>query len=366
MTTTTEIEKIPMKELHFDRENPRLAEFGITSKSSDDVIIAVLWDVFDVQELIQSIAASGFFPHEPLIVAKEGGKNVVIEGNRRLAAIKILCDSNLAKKIGCDVQPISRNAKSDLQNLPIMRLERQESWRHLGFKHVNGPAKWSSYAKARYIAEVHRDHKIPLEEIANQIGDLHKTVQRLYRGLMILEQAEREKVYNREDRSLTRFAFSHLYTGMDYVGISSFLSLSGKNDESISPVPKSKLSQLGELCVWLYGNKKEGKSPVVQSQNPHLKQLDVVLQNREAVAALRAGADLATALEISRPPKAVFEEALLTAKRELMRARGLLTTGYDDSEDLLMVAGTVASLANDIHDEMERKRNSAKKKRSAK
>jgi len=103
--------------------------------------------------------------------------------------------------------------------------------------------------------------------------------------------------------------------------------------------------------------------PVVESQNPHLRQLDAVLNSREAVAALRGGEDLAAAFELSRPPTAVFEEALLKAKRELQRARAHLTTGYDNSEELLRIAGTVANMADDIYSEMERKQSPKAKAR---
>jgi hypothetical protein len=81
------------------------------------------------------------------------------------------------------------------------------------------------------------------------------------------------------------------------------------------------------------------------------------------VAALRDDNDLAAAYEMSRPPTAVFEESLLKAKRELTRARANLTAGYDDSDELLRIAGTVAELADDVYSEMERKRNPTKKKR---
>ena len=73
-------------------------------------------------------------------------------------------------------------ALKKLKELPVIISNRKESWRYLGFKHVNGPAKWSSYAKAAYIAEVHRKYKVPLADIANQIGDRHNTVQRLNRS----------------------------------------------------------------------------------------------------------------------------------------------------------------------------------------
>lgn len=363
MATTNNPDTLPVMNLHFDRQNPRLAEYGITTKSSDDDVLTVLWEAMDVSELVQSIAASGFFTHEPLIVSKESGKFVVIEGNRRLAAVKVLRDINIAKKKGWDVPVLSNQSRKALENLPVIHAGREEAWRYLGFKHVNGPAKWSSYAKAKYIADVRRAYKISLEDIANQIGDRHKTVQRLYRGLMVIEQAEREKVYDREDRFRQRFAFSHLYTGLDYDGISSFLSLTSDDAESDEPVPIEKLKELGEVCVWLYGSKKSNTPPVIETQNPHLRQLDGILKDRQATAALRSGIGLAKAFEISRPASTVFEEALLAAKRDLTTASAHLTAGYDKSEALLRIAGTIAEIADDIYNEMDRKRNPGKKQR---
>jgi ParB-like chromosome segregation protein Spo0J len=343
-------------DLHFDHDNPRLAEYGITSKTPEAEILDTLWDAMDVRELVQSIAASGFFPHEALIVSEEKGKLLVIEGNRRLAAVKVLLNPELAKQKGWEIPVLTRDQRDALKELPAIQTSREDSWRYLGFKHVNGPAKWSSYAKAAYIGEVHRNYKVSLADIANQIGDRHNTVQRLYRGLMVLEQAERVKVYDREDRFRQRLAFSHLYTGLDYDGISTFLSIAPKEQETESPVPEDKYKELGELCVWLYGSKKEKRPPVVESQNPDLRRLNSVVSSREAIAALRSGADLSRAYEMSRPPTAVFEEALLAAKRELSTAQAHLTSGYDNSEALLKIAGTIANMADDVYDGMDRKR----------
>ena len=357
MAKTEDIDSLPTAVLHFDRQNPRLAEYGIPGTAKEDDVISILWDAMDIKELVQSIAASGYFEHEPLIVAEEDNKKVVIEGNRRLAAVKALLDPNLATEKGWDVPTLKKADLKKLENLPVKISTREELWRYIGFKHVNGPAKWSSYAKAKYIADIHRKYRISLEDIAGQIGDRHKTVQRLYRGLMVIEQAERKEVYDRDNRFRKRFAFSHLYTGLDYDGISKFLSLKSVDAETRTPVPNKAISRLGELCVWLYGDKKESKPPVVETQNPHLRQLNEILKSREALAALRDGKELAVALELSRLPTDVFEEALLKSKRELQNARAYMTTGYDGSEDLLHIAETVVEMAEDVYSEMLRKRN---------
>ena len=362
MNNNQDTDQFRVDELFFDHHNPRLAEYGIDDQTPDADILSLLWEAMDVRELVQSIAASGFFPHEALIVAEEGGKKIVIEGNRRLAAVKTLLSPSIASDNGWDVPTLPAGRLAALETLPGIMSDREGSWRYLGFKHVNGPAKWSSYAKAVYIAQVHHEFQIPLADIANQIGDRHNTVQRLYRGLMVLEQAESEGVYDREDRFRQRLAFSHLYTGLDYEGISSFLDISSKEKETRTPIPSNKTKELGELFVWLYGSKKQKKPPVVETQNPHLRQLNAVIADREAIAALRDGVELSKAFEISQPPTYVFEQALIAAKRELTSARGSLTAGYDKSEDLLRIAGTIANLADDIYEEMERKHTGGGKK----
>lgn len=354
---------IKVADLHFDQANPRLVEFGIKTSTSEEDILTTLWDAMDVRELVLSMAASGYFPHEPLIVAHEDGKNIVIEGNRRLAALKVLSVTGLAEEHEWDIPEISAQAKSQLESVPVIFQNREDSWRYLGFKHVNGPAKWTSFAKAKYISNVHHKFSVSLEDIALQIGDGHNTVRRLYRGLMVLEQAEREGVYDPENRFTPRIYFSHLYTGLDYTGFTSFLELAPKEAETDSPVPREKLGELGEVCVWLFGDKKEKIPPVIKTQNPDLKQLDAIIANREAVAALRAGEELSKAYEISRPSGAVLEEALLRAKRELMRASSYVSTGYDKSESLLKIAGSVATIADTIYEDMVRIRSGNEKQK---
>ena len=348
-----ETKLLSVSALAFDLKNPRLVEFDIVDREAD--IIKVLWETMDVRELVLSISASGYFRHEPVIVAQESGRNVVIEGNRRLAAVKLLLQPSLGKEAGAKVPSISEEHRRSLQKIPALLSTRKGAWRYLGFKHVNGPAKWGSYAKSKYIADVHRNYGVALGNIAEQIGDTHNTVRRLYRGLMVLEQAERAGVYDRSDRWRGHFAFSHLYVGLQHSGISTFLDLRPASDEERDPVPAKKKAELRELLVWMYGSRSEKKAPVIQSQNPHLRQLDAVLANAEALAAMRNGAELSVAFEASRPSTNLFEEALVGAKQNLEKARGALSTGYDGSKALLGVASAVADLAYDLHEEMERK-----------
>lgn len=357
------IELVNVSDLAFDDKNPRLSEADLNGHATENDILHFLWDAMDVRELVMSIAASGFFPHEHLIVAYENGRCVVLEGNRRLAAVKALLDPSLFEDGAARIPVIGPEAKAALQTLPAVRITREEAWRYLGFKHVNGPAKWSSFAKSQYIADIHRNYGIELEDIAQQIGDTHRTVQRLFRGYAVLEAAENLKVFQREDRWYPHFSFSHLYTGIGYAGIGEFIGLRPEGDEASEPVSRDKAEELRELFLWLYGSRKAQTPPVVRKQNPHLRQLESVVAQKEALAALRAGHGLDYAFELSRPSGTVFEESLFTAKRSLQKARGMLDESYDGSEELLRIAGSIANLADSLYEAMERQRSPKQKRR---
>jgi len=194
-------ERIEVGELRLDAKNPRLAEYALGSKPTQQELLKILWQKMAVDELAMSIGARGYFPHEPIFVEEDGDKLVEIEGNRRLAAVLLLLDSEERKRLKItDLPSISPAAAKELGMLPIVRTTRKDLWQYLGFKHVNGPAKWGSYAKAQYIAEVRQNFGIDLEVIASQIGDRNRTVQRLYRAMMVIKQAEDAGVFKREDR----------------------------------------------------------------------------------------------------------------------------------------------------------------------
>lgn len=346
-------QQIQFKQINLDFQNPRLSEFGIDSKSTEDEILQILWDEMAVNEIVYSVVSNGFWDYEPLIVIENDAKYVCVEGNRRLAAIKLIHDSrgiNIPKHL---TEKISKNLLSETDKLPCIVIDkREDAWKFIGFKHVNGPAKWGSFAKAKYIGQVHNEYGISIKDIAYQIGDTHKMAQKLYQGLMVLEQANSLGVFDYDDIQANRIYFSHLYTGLQREGIIKYLKIKNAEEENKNPVPIDRKKELGQLLEWMFGSKKNEKPSVIKSQNPDLKYLDEVLQNKEATHALLAGEPLTYAHELSRASDALFEENILAAKRGLQKARAYLSIGYGGEEQLLKVAGSVAKLSDDLYNEM--------------
>ncbi len=344
---------VPVVDLYLDAKNPRLAGEDLTLDDQDE-IARILWRERAVNELVDSIAASGYWKHEELFAAKENGRLVVIEGNRRLAAVKLLTDDALRARLGLTGLPaLTATERKKLETLPVIECKREDVWQFIGFKHVNGPQDWDSIAKAEYIARVHNEFGVTLEQIARTIGDRHDTVRRLYRGLMVLNQARATGRFDVEDRYNTRFAYSHLWTGLGYENIQKFLGLTADQGFEPNPIPKPNQEHLRELCLWLYGSKKEHKEPVVRSQNPDLRKLDEALGNKNGVAALRSGLPLETALKASRGDERLLREALVLAEQKLKEARGLVLTGFTGEDaDLLGKAKAIFTISESIAEEM--------------
>ena len=110
-----DIMSFDVSELAFDVRNPRLAEFD--TGGGEPEVIKMLWEMMDVEELVLSIAASGYFPYEPVIVAMEGGSNVVIEGNRRLAAVKLLRQPAPGRDFNARIPRISPERRESLARI---------------------------------------------------------------------------------------------------------------------------------------------------------------------------------------------------------------------------------------------------------
>lgn len=265
---------------------------------------------------------------------------------RRLAAIRILQNPNLAKGTGITVPEISAANKATLEKVAVYAVASPEQAReYIGFKHINGPHKWDAIAKARFAADWYRKEKnqgITIDKIARRLGDQHDTVVRLVNGMFVLDQAATSKIYDIKDRYPgKKFAFSHLYTALTRPGYRAFLGLPDEwrtDDPKPDPVPKKYLDNLRLVLLWLFGSKSEDLKPVIESQNPDLKNLSAVLASPMARAVMLARNDLREAYAQVEKKGTRFEAALVNAKQEVEVAMSQII-GYDPEDSTLLEIG---------------------------
>lgn len=135
-------------DLRFDLANPRFVDEHFKNEIE---VIQYLYDHSDVDELIQSILSAGYIDFEPLIVQRE--KNIVFEGNRRLAALRLIESEAVRKELRVSLPDLP--AAKPLPDSVRVRWvsDRSEARAFIGFKHINGPFKWDALAKAKYAAQ---------------------------------------------------------------------------------------------------------------------------------------------------------------------------------------------------------------------
>ena len=276
-------------ELHLDLKNPRFTEADF---QDEEAVLEYLFDQVDVDELIQSILSSGWLDYEPLIVL--AGENVVLEGNRRLAALRILSDRDLRERLKIQL-PMEPGQAALPEQIRVHHVNsRSDARDFIGFKHINGPFKWDALAKAKYAAEW-LDEGADIKQISRSLGDNHNTVVRLVNGWRILCQSHAAG-FDRSQTTKRSFPFSHLYTALARPNVRCYLKLPDGDRSEVfpeNPVPLNEIEELQRLMSWLYGQKDE--PAVIGSQNPHLNQLVDVLGNETARTMLEARRDLAAA-----------------------------------------------------------------------
>ncbi|MDZ4362053.1 hypothetical protein [Brevundimonas sp.] len=309
-----EIKPVEVADLRLDLENPRFVglKFGTEAE-----MIAYLYLNADLSELLISILDSGYMDFEPIVVRR--GDNVVLEGNRRVAALRLIRDEPLRNELKVRLPAKVNAAALPAKIRAVMVDTTAEARKFIGFKHINGPQKWDAMSKAKYAADWHADGA-SLEDISRALGDTFNTVTRLVEGYQVYKQAVDKTDFDIERRTAKRFAFSHLYTALTRASIKDWLGLSAEGAGPL--VPEDKLDRLSQLMSWLYGQG-DAEPAVVRTQNPDLNRLADVIGNPRTLEMLNATRNLGVAYEELEPPTARLEIALIQAVRHTEAASAI-------------------------------------------
>lgn len=359
------IKILAVEALQLDFENPRLELMRTSSSDADlleNTLISNLHEEADLQEIITSILQNGYVPVEPLIAIKsdlESDKYRILEGNRRLAAIKLIRDEELQKAVGISVDrdKVTDKVLETIKKIPVYVVDVEEEAKALiGFKHIKGPYKWNSFAKAHYVTAQYKDGK-SIEDISKAIGDTSQTVRNLIGGMLVLGQANEEGLFKISDKNKPGpFGFSHLYTALGRTEYKSYLGLETGWDKepSLKPISNENLNQLKEILIYLYGSKSEDKGSLIRSQNPDLKRLGETIAHKEGLKQLQAGANLDDAFEETREDDEVFDSSIRKALNAINHVQGVLTKYDGKDENIISIAEKILRGAKALEQTVQR------------
>ena len=353
-----EHKRISIADLVLDSENPRLPK-SMSNKSEKEIINFLLSDA-SLIELMLAIGKNGFFEGEQLLVIpNKQGKYLVVEGNRRLSAVKLLHNPELGEIYKSKIQQVLN--ETDEQNIPeeipcLVFEKKDDILKYLGYRHITGIKSWKLLEKARYLAKL-KDDYFPSDsinnasrEIAKMIGSRKDYVVRVLAGYKLYEIIEKNGFYKVKGLDDTTFYFNYLADSLSRSNIAEFLGINFNKD---NPAENIQYENLKEWTNWLFN--KDLKNKII-GDSENLNTLNKVLASPEALKAFREGKDLFIAVEFTDEYDVQFENAIKNAINQLTKADNLTTKikrMYPNlSDDLEQVNRIIRKIKN-VKDDFE-------------
>ena len=340
---------IDTEDLAFDPDNPRF--YRLNDASSISAVIDEMLDDEGVQDLMLSIGEKDYFEGEPLLVATHSdGSLIVVEGNRRLAATKLLNgEITPPKRRMKSVESLRSEATYKPTSLPCIQYEnRKDVLRYLGYRHITGVKQWDSLSKAKYLAQL-RDEFYPNEELkrqfkvlANDIGSKPAYVGRLLTALELYTRADNKKFFKLGIRN-EDIEFSYLTTAITYNPILEWLGLESGEDIEM---PSLNEGNLERAFAWMFVKDQNGRTILGESRN--LNKLADVVSNKTSIKMLEDGFKLSEAFLCSDGPQTALENALNLAAESAQVAWNMLPKTKLLTGKHLELAETLADQASSI------------------
>lgn len=356
---------IPLDRISLDSLNPRIAAKNNNRTQID--LLNTLFNDFTLTEIIDSMLANGYFEEEPIVVIPSSDledldwdssskkeiervlrdkltndkdfKFIVVEGNRRVSAAKLITDSNLRGQVESfrnDINP-AQDVLEDLSLIPaIIYPNRQSVVSYLGVRHIVGVKKWETYSQVKYTADIIKNRMaegVGLSEaisyVQTQIGNKTDKIKKNYVYALLLEQIERTDSVNVNILKLKE-RFSILMLAFGRPSIRKFVGLDFNHIDNNNVIPEEKIDNLQELLTWIYGNDK--KEAIITDSRQISKFLAPILDSPQSIKVLRETGSLQDAYEQSEGEKEFLVKKINTAKNNVQRALSLVYKYSSDSD----------------------------------
>lgn len=294
MAVKTTIEYASVDELLLDPLNPRLGRENANADTTQAKVLELMKD-WSLEELAVSFIESGFWPQEALLVVKEKlyGKPalVVVEGNRRLAALKLLRvapDKRRGDKRWSALLDGKTLPPQLFDRIPYIEVEsRTDVDAFLGFRHVTGIMEWRPVEKAEYIAKLIEQRGMTYADVTRRIGSRVPTVRQNYISYrLFLQMEDQEEISTKQVEQ----KFSVLFLSLRSEGVQSYLDIDIKAEpnDAIRPVPRDRLKQLAKFALWLFGS--DGKEPLI-TDSRQVDKFGKILESKQATEYLERTKD---------------------------------------------------------------------------
>ena len=160
---------------------------------------------FGINELHDSILRNGFLPLDRIVVRPINGysdKFVIVEGNRRFAALRVLrqeIKDEIVSEDDIDDDHLQKLLK-ETNELDVLIYEGDDahdiSWLLQGIRHISGIRDWAPAQRARLVAEQIDEHGLRFKTAGQTFGLTAQAVGRLYRSFKALDQMRQDDEFS--------------------------------------------------------------------------------------------------------------------------------------------------------------------------
>lgn len=262
-----------------------VAESRFAEKSVQDAALERI--VNDgITEVKRSIAENGFVPVERIVVrpleielSSEAGDSatgsnhyVVVEGNRRTAALKLLRKEHasgaaLKSSVSDVFDAVPVLLASDASDDDLLAI--------MGIRHVGGPKEWGGYQSALLVYELMEDSGIDARQVASRLGLTVQEVNRRHRAFSALTQMANDSEYG-ELVTPDFYAIFHEVVGQpklrEWLGWDS------------SKYELTETNNREQLYLWLTGNE---DTPKKITGYGDIRDLKLIIENPDALSAMQ-------------------------------------------------------------------------------
>lgn len=208
---------LSLNQIFLDPNNPRFAtkkdvctpDEKIVERSVQEECLLKM-QRYELEDLKESIREVGFVQVDRVVVKpleKKTGSYVVLEGNRRIAALKIL-EKEFNKgeiQINSDILKTITNFTAFVYkgNNPDM------AWIIQGLRHISGVKSWPPYQKALTLHKMtNQGNDKKIKEAARALGISLKEATKLIRALLGFQNAREESDYS-DELNPEHFSYFH-------------------------------------------------------------------------------------------------------------------------------------------------------------
>jgi hypothetical protein len=284
MAVSKKLEWARLEDLYLDPQNPRLGRHNAGPETPQARVLELMahWKLDELA--VSFLESGGFWSHEAMIVIHQSlyGKQrlVVVEGNRRLAALINLRDAVEKKPADENWRTIARGAKIPVglfTKIPYFLADNRDDIEgFLGFRHVTGIEEWRPAEKAEYITRL-VDKGMDYSAVMRKIGSRSHTVHHNYFAYRLLLQIEKTTDIpsaSFEDR------FSVMYLSLRTEGVRKYLNINISADPSLvrREIPKIHKKALANFALWLFG---DAKRPPLFTDSRLVDKFGTILESEE-------------------------------------------------------------------------------------